>query len=146
MAKPLQPYHYAWLSAHPGRNKDWLRFMLKAGFDIHHMDGDHDNNDPSNLVLIEHTDHMRLHGMTGPGRVKMQHVVEAAKQARRKKFLAEGKLAYETAVRLRETATSASGIWVCTARETKLGAQAINRAKFWATENKLEWPLWRKSA
>lgn len=119
--------------------------MLKAGFDIHHMDGDHDNNDPANLVLIEHTDHMRLHGMTGLGRVAMMHTVQAAKEARRIKFLAEGKLAYETALAKRETATHASGLWVCTARETKLGAKAINRAKLWADENNLEWPLWRKT-
>ena len=36
--------------------------MLYVGFDVHHMDGNHTNNDPSNLVLIEHGDHMMLHG------------------------------------------------------------------------------------
>lgn len=37
--------------------------MLKEGFDVHHVDGDHGNNTPLNLVLIEAVDHMRLHGM-----------------------------------------------------------------------------------
>lgn len=37
--------------------------MLRDGFDVHHLDGDHSNDDPANLALIEHTDHMRLHGM-----------------------------------------------------------------------------------
>ena len=41
--------------------------MAVEGFDVHHIDGDHDNNDPDNLVLIEHADHFRLHG-TGPMR------------------------------------------------------------------------------
>lgn len=34
---------------------------MRDGFDVHHLDGDHENNDPRNLVLIEHTDHMALH-------------------------------------------------------------------------------------
>lgn len=34
---------------------------LGEGFDVHHIDGDHGNNCPLNLVLIEHTDHMALH-------------------------------------------------------------------------------------
>ena len=141
--KKLQPYHYAWLASHPNRNTDWLRFMLKAGFDIHHMDGDHDNNDAANLVLIEHTDHMRLHGMTGPGRVKMQHVVQAAKQARRKVFLAEGKLAYEVAASITEDCGSQFGFWrkVASIAKMKHGPHAVARAKIWAEENNLEWPL-----
>lgn len=63
MAKrKLKPYHAAWLSTHPDRSEDWLREKLKEGFDVHHVDGDHSNNDPSNLVLMEAVDHMRLHG------------------------------------------------------------------------------------
>jgi hypothetical protein len=58
----METYHHAWLSVHPHRSEEWLRDKLKDGFDIHHMDGNHDNNEPNNLVLVEHTDHMRLHG------------------------------------------------------------------------------------
>lgn len=57
----MQPYHQAWLDAHPERDEAWLRRQLADGFDVHHMDGDHSNNDPGNLVLIEAADHMRLH-------------------------------------------------------------------------------------
>lgn len=60
-----KPYHDAWLSAHPTRTEGWLRDRLAEGFDIHHLDGNHDNNDPPNLVLIEHEDHLRLHGAPG---------------------------------------------------------------------------------
>ena len=29
---------------------------------VHHMDGDQDNNDPENLVIMKRTQHSRLHG------------------------------------------------------------------------------------
>lgn len=57
----LTNYQNVWLSAHPERSSEWLIERLKDGFDIHHLDGDHENNDPSNLVLIECGDHMMLH-------------------------------------------------------------------------------------
>jgi HNH endonuclease len=43
---------------------------FKDGDDIHHLNRDHDNNDPANLVLIEHTDHMMLHGGRTMARLK----------------------------------------------------------------------------
>jgi hypothetical protein len=55
-------HHVAWLSNHPNRSVEWFKEMCKQGFDVHHVDGDHSNNDPDNLVFIEHRDHMRLHG------------------------------------------------------------------------------------
>lgn len=59
----FQTYHIAWLAAHPHRSADWLEQRLRDGFDIHHLDGDHSNDDPKNLVLIECSDHMALHGV-----------------------------------------------------------------------------------
>jgi hypothetical protein len=61
----LKSYHYAWLSVRPHRTEDWLRERLRDGFDLHHADGNHANDDPSNLVLIEASDHMRLHNRPG---------------------------------------------------------------------------------
>lgn len=61
----MESYHVAWLSAHPDRAEGWLRDRLAEGFDVHHLDGNHANDDPSNLVLIEHLDHMRIHGLPG---------------------------------------------------------------------------------
>jgi hypothetical protein len=66
----LEDHHLAWLMAHPHRSSEWLKNALKDGFDVHHMDGDHSNNDPSNLILIEHVDHMGLHGGRTLGRLK----------------------------------------------------------------------------
>lgn len=148
MAKPLQPYHYAWLSAHPERNTDWLRFMLKAGFDIHHLDGDHANNAADNLVLIEHRDHMRLHG----ARCGFGRELEIKKQRRKKVFLAEGQKAYEAAIQARSDNGYSAGIWIDAGRNSGVGHKAHARARLWAIHNNLEWPLFmpkrgqRKSA
>lgn len=133
----IKPYHYAWLSAHPERTMDWLRFMLKAGFDIHHLDGDHDNNEPENLVLIEHVDHMRLHG----AKRGFKRELEVTKARRKAAFLEEGRIAYEAALKVRDTATYSSGIWIDAGRVSGLGRKTYNRAHLWATENELEWPL-----
>lgn len=57
----MQIYHHVWLSVHPRRTQEWLKRMLADGFHIHHMDGDHNNNEPRNLVLIEAGDHMMIH-------------------------------------------------------------------------------------
>jgi hypothetical protein len=59
----MTEYHLIWLENHPHRSAEWLKERLSDGFDVHHVDGNRDNNDPSNLVLIEHQDHMNnLHG------------------------------------------------------------------------------------
>ena len=63
-----QGYHLAWLEAHPARSLAWLERQIADGFVIHHLDGDHDNDEPHNLVLIESVDHIRLHaGKLGAG-------------------------------------------------------------------------------
>jgi hypothetical protein len=59
----MEEYHYVWLASHPDRDEKWLRDKLYEGFDVHHLDGNHSNNDPNNLVLVEHEDHMRLHNL-----------------------------------------------------------------------------------
>ncbi|MET3481518.1 hypothetical protein [Methylobacterium sp. 1973] len=94
----LSAYHHAWLSKHPERDAPWLEAKLREGFDVHHLDADHGNNDPSNLVLIETGDHMGLHGMS------MKRLLISGRQAKAKKREAEkrsskrfalGKQAYE---------------------------------------------------
>jgi len=89
--KKLQAHHRAWLSAHPDRSEDWLRDMFSEGFDIHHVDGDHHNNTPLNLVLIEAVDHMRLHGFKLPhGLVGWRkNLQRKSTEAKRKKKAAE---------------------------------------------------------
>ncbi len=57
----MEPHHLAWLAAHPYRSRNWLEERLNDGFHVHHLDGNHGNNAPENLVLIEGGDHIRLH-------------------------------------------------------------------------------------
>lgn len=60
----LKPHHIAWLACHPERSAEWLAERLRDNFHVHHVDGDHSNDSPRNLVLIEGLDHMLLfHGM-----------------------------------------------------------------------------------
>lgn len=55
--------------------------MLALGFDVHHLDGSHDNNDPKNLVLIDGADHMMLHN----GSARFSRVVGKNRGGGRKK-------------------------------------------------------------
>ncbi len=66
----MQIYHHIWLEAHPERSEEWLKDRLKDGFDVHHIDGDHSNDDPKNLALIEASDHMRMHGAHSYSRIR----------------------------------------------------------------------------
>jgi hypothetical protein len=59
----LQSYHLAWLQAHPEHSAEWLESKLREGFHVHHIDWDHSNDAPGNLVLMFGADHMALHGM-----------------------------------------------------------------------------------
>jgi hypothetical protein len=72
---------------------------LSEGFDLHHIDGNHANNDPLNLVLIYHPDHMMLHGrdVRTLGIRRLQ-----GDRDQRKQRLALGKQIYEERVRSRE--------------------------------------------
>ena len=64
----MKIYHKNWLKAHPERSAEWLSAVLAEGFAIHHVDGNPENNDPENLVLIEAGDHFKFHnnGMLRP--------------------------------------------------------------------------------
>ena len=57
----MKRYHYNWLATHPTRSELWLKTALAEGFEIHHVDGHHNNDAPSNLVLIYGPDHASLH-------------------------------------------------------------------------------------
>ena len=60
--KYLEPHHAAWLSAHPERTEAWLAERIRDGFCIHHRDGNQENDDPLNVILIESKDHHLIHG------------------------------------------------------------------------------------
>lgn len=63
MTQSLKIHHVVWLENHPNRTKQWLLAQMADGFHIHHVDDNHKNNDPKNLVLIEGVDHYAcVHG------------------------------------------------------------------------------------
>jgi hypothetical protein len=78
--KELKEYHRIWLAVHPERTEEWLRRMFKEGFHIHHLDGNHYNNIPNNLILIEAGDHFLLHN----GVKRMLFIKRTGKSKRKK--------------------------------------------------------------
>ena len=62
MPKRANTHWYVWCEAN-AKPIEWLKDKIQEGFDVHHIDGDKLNEDPSNLVLIWCGDHMMLHGM-----------------------------------------------------------------------------------
>ena len=95
----MNRYHRLWLATHPSRTKTWLAERLKEGFDVHHADGDHKNDDPNNLVLIESVDHLKLHGMTldraAASTATRQAKVQREREAKEQNFIL-GSFCYKT--------------------------------------------------
>ena len=133
----MDPHHEVWLSNHPGRDKAWLKRMTAEGLSIHHIDGNHENNDPNNLVLIELDDHLRLHCIGGK-RIRTHPVAHFMKDRQKEgiaKAKAEGKyIGRRRAATKREKDARAleliaSGYTVSeAAREIGVSRQAIYRA------------------
>ena len=119
----IKAHHAAWLSVHPFRSDAWLNRMLAEGFDIHHIDGNHDNNSPDNLVLIDGADHMMLHN----GKTRMQRgtqlIASVQEQKNLQKILTIGMAAFESVKRNKSWKLSADEVGVSTVT-----------AKKWATE------------
>lgn len=126
----MDAHHLAWLSAHQDRTAEWLAERLRDGFDVHHLDGDHGNNDPTNLVLIEAADHMRLHGMSGRRVTRINGGGGAPKGIR---TATGGKLIYEL--------RTAHNGWAGIAQLVGLDqVRTRYRAKVYAEANGLPWP------
>lgn len=130
----LKPHHAAWLSRHPHRSSEWLTNALRDGFDVHHLDGNAENNSPDNLLLIEASDHTQiLHGLMlvraigcVPGR---------RKPSIGERKLERGRIAYEARRDHRWPWLECSGRAGCTPN------QAERWAKAYALANNLPWPL-----
>lgn len=126
----LKNYHLIWLESRPHRTRDWLQERLRDGFDMHHVDGDHSNDDPSNLVLIECSDHMRLHNRQGA----LGRLAETVSERRAVENAGRGALAYE--------ALAAGAGWREALRATgRCGGTTYKLARLHASENGLPWPV-----
>lgn len=135
---PLAEHHAAWLAGHPERDEEWLARMLAEGFDVHHLDSDHANNDPQNLVLIDHFDHFRLHGRKG-----MALRFQEARAEREAAALASSEEALRVVAPVAYAHRRERGGWKgWSAKGTGAPlhvAQAL--AKEYAKRHELDWPL-----
>lgn len=137
----LLPHHQAWLDSRPDRTVVWLRDRLREGFHIHHIDGNHGNNDPRNLALVEGADHMKFHGHYGLCETMISR--RAARSRRRSERANE--IVIETrraalAYRLRQQGYAWSDItnhlW-----SRGCDSRAMGVAKSYAAKMRMPWPV-----
>lgn len=137
----LLPHHQAWLDSRPDRTVFWLKARLKEGFHIHHIDGDHGNNNPDNLVLIEGVDHMKFHRGWGivsalrPGMMRSPHLRRLT--TNRVVHQLRSALAYD--LRRRGHTWRAIEEHICS--EACYGASASGMAKRHAKASGRAWPV-----
>ena len=142
----MKEYHYNWIKAHPGRDEEWLGQVIEQGFDIHHLDGNHQNNEADNLLLVEHQDHMRI--LHKGGRLRIASGGEKGpgnpESVRKwtKRFESKGGVAYElrlTGLTWAKVLASMDDVeWGNSA-----GVKVVNLAKSFALTHGLKWPLVR---
>lgn len=143
----MKAHHASWLKAHPERNQAWLEQALEQGFDVHHLDEDHSNNMPENLVLIEHTDHFRIHhnwettensGCRKAGNDKWLSNDEL--EARIGNKLANGEKAYRLKVQFPDRTWKQIGSEIGYDGK-RIVMKTIAIAKQWALYHGKKWPL-----
>ena len=121
----MKDYHLIWASKH-GVSDDFVSQATAAGFDIHHIDGDHGNNAPENLVMIYSGDHFAFHGAPRfAGRADGVWMTREELDERKK---TNGQKAYE--------ARLSGKRWA----EIDIPG-ALNVAKFYAQHAGLKWPI-----
>lgn len=126
----MKDHHRAWLECHPHRSEEWLLQKLAEGFDVHHVDGNHENNAYSNLVLIEGSDHFMLHA--GGKRTNMYRAFLTQEEQEEK--LAQAAEAYGL--------RSEGNTWATVAGLLGLSeGRALSLAQKHAARNGLTWPV-----
>lgn len=139
----MQDYHRIWLEKHPHRSEEWLKERLSEGFDIHHADGDRSNNDHDNLMLIDHVDHMGLHG------IPLNRMARRYKERRKSDFERRKKERYDlgkTFYEERQSRMSWPDIYEkhygkIDRINLNAGAKVANVAKDYAKKAGLPWPI-----
>ena len=118
--------------------------MMKEGFDLHHLDGDRNNDSPDNIVLIEHRDHMSLHDLKMDGAKLRKFPIVFRREPTAEELRIE-EFAYNKGAELAPTGT---GAWAVVAvamrnefRNDYNNQQACHIARRWAKRNSLPWPL-----
>lgn len=140
----LKSYHWAWLGVTPRVNASWLLDRLEDGFDMHHIDGDHSNDDPNNLVLIYHPDHIMIH--CGKRPVGNFRNLVGVHPGPKRGTLIRGKVAYAYALRAEKSGERR--VWINASDEVESvlnlprgEGNAQSAAKVYALHHGLRWPL-----
>ena len=121
----MEAHHKAYLGKH-SMSPEFLSEALRNGFDVHHLDGDHSNNEPENLILVWSQDHMELHGLKRfSGRMDGVWMTREEMDAVK---LSKGEAAYQK--RLQSIPWAEMGI-----------PNALGNAKHYAKAHDLEWPV-----
>lgn len=108
----------------------WMEQASENGFHVHHVDGDRDNNDPDNLMMIFKGDHMLLHNLKrwaahdGEKWVTQEELMEAKKL--------KGQRAYEERLK--------GKTWIEIKLTTDIGNPLL-AAKQYATHHSKPWPI-----
>jgi hypothetical protein len=133
----MKEYHRVWLEHNPHRTEDWLKDKLRDGFTIHHIDGNHDNNSPNNLVLVTWADHTMIHNgkkrMIQTGRRIGPRKPTPARPPS-EKALAIGESAYKSRAMGHQWCNC--GVW-----DGMTDRQALAYAQTYAIHNAMIWPL-----
>ena len=146
----MKAHHLAWLKAHPERTAAWLGQAFEQGFEVHHLDENHDNDHPENLVLIEHTDHFKIHHNwettenSGVRKAPIGHWLSSEElEARIAGKLAKGEKAYRLKVEAPEKTWKQIGFEIGYDGK-RVVMKTIAIAKQWALYHGKKWPLGRR--
>jgi hypothetical protein len=119
---------------------------LLPGIEIHHIDGNHDNNEPNNLLAVSTQEHLDIHlsqknwGAVQAIRIRMELTKENRQQIKemaslhQKELLENNKHNWQLSTKDREDVSRKSGEYT---RDNKLGIHAINADPILAKKNAL---------
>jgi hypothetical protein len=112
-----------------------------SGMDVHHIDGNHNNNEPSNLMLVTPEEHARIH--------EHEFIIWARKGALignavfRNRLNNKGKTEKELAYKMKRVLVCKLGLHRKPHKESS--KKIISEKKKQHLQNKLNQPLWGRS-
>ncbi len=132
--------HRAWLTKHENITAEWLGGAIAEGFQIHHIDCNHENNSPDNLLLIFGRDHMYIHGLNSnfarmANKSRNEWICKRKNMYERIKVGEKGYELRQSGMKWREVAETLGYT------DGNIAITASNATRQYAKYNKLEWPI-----
>ncbi len=132
----------AWLTKHPNVSQQWLVGAQSEGFELHHIDCNHDNDSPDNILLIFGRDHKYIHGISSSFGL-MANKSRDAWICKRESDYIRIKLG-EKGYTLRQSGMKWPDVGIAlgyAGRRGQQGGSAANATRQYAKYNKLTWPI-----